>query len=487
MQNFVLMVAHDFGTGIFSRMLHQPYSLYLSRNSSQLLASAEKLQMLVSGVLMPIVQGAVAAVMALCIAALLFAIDAAMAAAAAGTVALLYTVVSTLAHRRLKANSGSMSEAATARMKTLQEGLGSIRDVLLDGSQPVFEEAFRRHDLRFRRAQALVWFMGAAPRYLIEAAGIVLIGLLALYMSSLPGGLAGAIPLLGALALGAQRLMPLLQLVYLAVSQLSGNLQILREMLAMLSAPVIAVPAPGAVATRPLERDIVFDSVSFCFEGRREWALREISLVIAKGERIGVAGTTGSGKSTFFDLIMALLDPTSGEIVIDGRPLDDDSRAGWQRQIAHVPQSIYLTDSSIASNIAFGEPEERIDLEKVRRSAARAQLDGFIQDLGEGYSTVVGERGVRLSGGQRQRIAIARALYKGASVLILDEATSALDEETERAVMESISTEQPDITILIAAHRASALSLCDRIIRFDKGRVAQDRPAEPAPPRTIRI
>ncbi|MDP8994565.1 MAG: ATP-binding cassette domain-containing protein [Pseudomonadota bacterium] len=484
MQQFVLMVAHDIGTGIFARMLRQPYSLYVSRNSSELLSSVEKLQMLVSSVLMPLVHGAVAAVMATAIAALLFAIDAGMAAAAAGTVGLLYVAITAAAHRRLKANSVRLAGASTARIKTLQEGLGSIRDVLLDGSQPVFEESFRRLDLSFRRAQALTWFLAAVPRYLIEAAGVVLIGLLALYMSAQPGGLVAALPLLGALALGAQRLIPLVQIVYTAVAQFAGNLQMLREMLALLRTPVLATPPPEEIPPVPFGREIAFERVSFRFEGRREWALRDVSLIIPKGARIGVVGATGSGKSTFFDLLMALLEPTEGEIRIDGRPLTDALRAGWQRRIAHVPQSIYLTDSSIASNIAFGEPEGKIDLARVREAARRAQIDAFVAGLPNGYETPVGERGVRLSGGQRQRIALARALYKGASVLILDEATSALDEETEAAVMAAISAEQPDITMLIAAHRPSALALCERILRFERGRLAEDRAAPALPVRT---
>ncbi len=470
-QNFVVLVAHDISTGIFARILRQPYSLYVSRNSSLVLASLEKLQILVSGVLLPLVQGCVAAVLVFCIGLLLFAIDPLMASAAAATMGLLYLALIAAFRRRLKANSTAVAGASTARMKTWREGIGSIRDILLEGSQPVFEDAFRRLDRQFRSGQSFAWFAAQAPRYVVEAAGIILIGLLALYMSARPGGVTSALPVLGALALGAQRLMPLVQQFYSGATLVTGNLQVLRDVLDLLQAPVVKSIPPSEAAPLPFAREIALEGVGFQFEGRSEWALSGIDLSIPKGSRVGLVGPSGSGKSTFFDLLMGLLEPTSGRIMIDGTPLSEENRNRWQRQIAHVPQSIYLTDSSIASNIAFGGPEDAIDHERVREAARRAQIHAFIEELPAGYDTRVGERGVQLSGGQRQRIAIARALYKRASVLIFDEATAALDEESEAGVVQAISESHPDITILIAAHRRSVFSCCDRIIRFDKGRL----------------
>lgn len=467
---FVLRLARDIGAAVFARMLRQPYSLYLSRHSSRLLTTPERLQALVAGLLMPIVQGFVALVMALVIAAFLVWLDAATAAIGAGAIGLFYIAVTAAGRRRLAESSKQAAEAQVARMKAIQEGLDSIRDVLLDGSQAVFEESFRRHDAALRKAQATVMFHSAAPRYLIEAAGIALIGLLAVSMSAGPGGLPAALPLLGALALGAQRLMPLIQQVYASAAQFSGNIQVLRDLLGLLESPVAAGPSSDSPAA-PLRREIAFDKVGFRFEGRDEWALADLDLVIPKGARIGFAGATGSGKSTFFDLVMGLLEPTSGTIRIDGEPLAAANRAGWQRGIAHVPQSICLIDSAIASNIAFGVRPEAIDMARVREAAVRAHVHDFIESLPAGFETPVGERGVKLSGGQRQRIALARALYKGASLLILDEATSALDDETEADVMEALAGLDPEMTILIAAHRASALVICDRIVRFDGGRI----------------
>jgi ABC-type bacteriocin/lantibiotic exporter with double-glycine peptidase domain len=219
------------------------------------------------------------------------------------------------------------------------------------------------------------------------------------------------------------------------------------------------------------QREIALDRVSFRYLGDRPMVLHEVTLTIQKGARVGFVGKTGSGKSTIVDLVMGLLKPTAGKIKIDGMELNPQNVRGWQSQIAHVPQAIYLADTSIAENIAFGMPETKIDLVRVRDAARRAELAEFIESLPDAYQTMVGERGIRLSGGQRQRIGIARALYKRASVLLFDEATSALDNETEAAVMRSIESLGRDLTMIIIAHRLSTVEICDRIFRLEDGRL----------------
>jgi ABC-type multidrug transport system fused ATPase/permease subunit len=227
---------------------------------------------------------------------------------------------------------------------------------------------------------------------------------------------------------------------------------------------------------KPLElrEAITFDKVSFTYPGRHDPALENISLSIERGSRVALVGPTGSGKSTLADLLMGLLEPAAGTIAVDGAALTRTNRRAWQRGIAHVPQAIFLADASIARNIAFGVPAADIDMERVVRAAATAQLDGFIASLPDGYETSVGERGVRLSGGQRQRLGIARAIYKDAPLLVLDEATSALDDETEVAVIEALDRlggEGP--TIVIIAHRRSTIEHCDCVARLDSGRLVE--------------
>lgn len=223
------------------------------------------------------------------------------------------------------------------------------------------------------------------------------------------------------------------------------------------------------------EKALEFRQVEFCHRGGVA-VLQGIDLSIRPGEWIGLVGATGSGKSTILDLMMGLLPPSRGEICVDGLPLEEpdhsiDRRPAWQRRLAHVPQSIFLADASIASNIAFGLPSDQIDWERLSWAAALAQAEDFITKLSQGFHTPVGERGVRLSGGQRQRLGIARALYKHADVLILDEATSALDTLTEQAVIDSLWRLGNGHTVVMVAHRLSTLERCHKIIELHGGSI----------------
>lgn len=473
-QDFVLKFGHEIGAEMFSRALRQPYSHYLDRNSSELLAAVEKVYTIVFAILIPLMQGAVSIVVALCIVILLFAIDPFAATAAAASVTLIYASIGVISRKRLARSSAIMLETTRSRYKTIQEGLGGIRDILLKQSQSVFNDAFRRQGERYRKAQATSVFISGAPRYILEAAGIVLIALLAVVISARPSGLIGAIPVLGTLALGAQRLLPLLQQAYAGWSQLAGNRDALADILALLAAPVITT-APRDISSPAthFQTDIRFEHVDFRY-GDGGYVLREVDLVISKGARLGIVGETGSGKSTLLDLLVGLLEPTNGEIRIDGHVLSDANLSNWQAQIAYVPQSIFLADGSIAANIAFGTAQADIDLGRARVAAQEAAASGFIERMPAGYDTVVGERGLRLSVGQRQRIGIARALYGPASLLIFDEATSALDKETESQVLRAITARGRDLTIITIAHSASALSGCKKIIRIEAGQVIED-------------
>lgn len=472
-QKFIFRLGHDIGAEIYRRTLWQPYGLIVQRNSIEVVAGIEKVQTAVFSVLLPLLQALISAFLATFIVAVLVVIDPFTAEAAALGLGVIYVLVSIVTRKLLRHNSHVINDLHTIRVKLIQEGLGGIRDIIIDQSQDVFDGNFRRLDSELRNAQAVNVFVSQAPRYVVESFGMILIALLAVYLSGAPGGVAAAIPVLGALALGAQRLLPLLQLVYAGWAQFSGSVGALHEVVRLLHVPVVtAAPRNAASAAAMFEESIVLDDVSFRY-ATGDYALRDLKLPVAKGQRIGILGQTGSGKSTLLDLLMGLLDPTEGCIRIDGRVLDNSNRADWQSLIAHVPQTIFLADGSIAANIAFGERPEHIDMDRVAAAAASARIDDFILSLPEGYATQAGERGVRLSGGQRQRIGIARALYKKAKVLILDEATSALDDQTEAGVMEALTSFGRDLTIFMIAHRLSTLAGCDRLVRLEAGRVVQ--------------
>lgn len=471
-QNFFFTLGHELSMGVYARVLHRPYARHVMENSAATMAAMQKVQFVLGNVLLPAAAGITAAVVAVFILAALIAIDAVTALIAAVCFGVLYALVSRFTRRRLYANSDTASHALKGRVQILQEGMGGIRDVLIDHSQPLFLAKFAAIDRQFSKAQATNQFLAAAPRFVVEAAGVVLIAVIAVFVSARPGGIAGALPMLGALALGAQRLLPLIQQTYFSWAQIYGHRAALVEVAALLAEP-LPDPAAHDLRPAPLSGTVTFRDVSFAYPGGRGTALSGIDLAIAPGARVGLVGPSGAGKSTFVDLLLGLLEPTGGAMLIDGQPLDETTRSAWQAAVAHVPQAIFLADGTIAENIAFGRSGEAIDHERMREAARLAELDAFISSLPQGYDTFVGERGVRLSGGQRQRIGIARALYKQARVLVLDEATSALDEATEAAVMQAVAQLPRELTLVIVAHRLSTLRVCQTIMRLEEGRLVQ--------------
>jgi len=471
-QRFVVGVGHDLAVESQRRILLQPYSFHIEQSSSAIIASLEKVSLLVFGVLQQAMQTAVAAVIGLCIMALLISIDAAAALAAFGVLALLYVLVSRLTARRLNQASEIVGTTYDQRVKLIQESLGGIRDLIIDQTQPLSIEEFRRADARYARSQASAMFIAGAPRFVIEAAALAFIAGLALVLSVRGGdGLGQSLPVLGAIALGGLRLLPLLQQAYAGWATMAANRSVIGQVLDLLRLPLPEEGGDVKVKPLPFTRSIELQAVSFSYPVRHEPAVDSVSLAIQRGEHLALSGRTGSGKSTLADLLMGLLEPARGRILVDGEPLTAASRRRWQSNIAHVPQSIFLVDASIARNIALSVHEDAVDPDRVRRSAEQAMLADFIATLPDGLETIVGERGVRLSGGQRQRLGIARALYKQAPLLVLDEATNALDEETESRLLANIFADK-NRTVLMITHRKSAAAQFDRVLVMEAGRIA---------------
>ena len=470
-QSFIFSVGHDLAMNIQRRILYQPYTFHTNHNTSTLVASLEKVATLAYYVLLQLMQAAIAAVVSLFIIAALIYIDPFTALVSAIAFTVIYLAVSAFSKSRLDRSSDVIGATWDDRVKIVQESLGGIRDVIIDSSQSVYLDAFRKADERFSTAKRDTAFIAAAPRFIIEAFGMALIATLAIVLASRQGGLAVALPVLGAIALGAQRLLPLLQQIYVSWSIAVGSQSLLEQVLELLRLPLDpAMSRP--VDPLPFNDRIRFADVSYVYQSRRGSAVDAATFEIRRGQRIALIGKTGSGKSTLADLLMGLLEPSAGAITIDGVRLTQENRRNWQRSIAHVPQAIFLADASIARNIALGSATDPFDLERVKEAARKAELDAFVEGLPEGYDTFVGERGIRLSGGQRQRLGIARAIYKQAPVLVLDEATSALDDATEAAVMKSLDQLGDEgLTIIMIAHRLSTVSRADVVIRLDDGRV----------------
>ncbi len=465
----------DLSVEAYRRTLYQPYAVHVARNSSEVISGiTNKVNGAVFGVLLPLLTLVSSILLLVAVMLVLIAIDPMAASVAAIGFGVSYGLITWVTRRELYRNGRRVVCEQTQVIKALQEGLGGIRDVLLDGTQPTYCDIYSRADYSLRRAQGNNSFIAGSPRFAMEALGMSLIVALAYGLSRQAGGIVAVLPALGALALGAQRLLPALQMGYSAWVSMAANHASLADTLELLDQPLPAEALLPAPAPLPFQDAIRFHAVRFRYASAGPWVLDDINLSIPKGARVGFVGSTGSGKSTTMDLLMGMLMPTEGEILIDGRPITGNHLRAWQRSIAHVPQSIFLADTTLAENIAFGVPRASIDLQRVQAAARQAQIADFIESRPEGYDAFVGERGIRLSGGQRQRIGIARALYKQASVLVFDEATSALDNATEQSVMDAIEGLSRDLTILIVAHRLSTVEYCDRLYRFEQGRVVSE-------------
>ncbi len=465
-------IACDLAVDAYWKTLHQPYEVHIDRNSNVVMSGVLEKVEAVSGSVVRSVQVLCGSVLTIgLITAAIITVDPVAASGVIAGLGFSYALIGQLTRRQLDRNSVIVARARTDRFKAVQEGLGGVRDILLDSSQDHFVRSYRRLDHGFRRAAGSSAIISTSPRFVMESLAMVVIAILAVLFSRGTGDVADSLPVLGAFALGGQRMLPAIQQGFFAWSNLTGSRATVLDAIEFLDQPVDeTMIAP--VVPLGLAEEIRFDQVSFRYLGGSEDVLHDVDLVIPRGARIGIVGETGSGKSTLLDLLMGLLEPTGGTVLIDGVPLDTLDRRRWMRTVAHVPQHLFLSDQSFAENIAFGSSDGRIDDARVREAARRARIDDFIEGRPSGFDELVGERGVRLSGGQRQRIGLARAFYRRSDVLVLDEATSALDTTTESKVIAGIGEAEADTTVIQVAHRLSTVESCDQIIELVDGRVA---------------
>jgi ABC-type multidrug transport system fused ATPase/permease subunit len=408
----------------------------------------------------------------------LLSIDPVVALAAAATVGGLYFAIFAALRPRLLWLGEQIVAANRARFRIANEASGGLKELKLLGLEEGYVRRFTVPSRARARYQAQQRAMAELPRYALEAAAFTaMIGMVLVLMLRHGGDLTGAIPVLGTFAFAAMRLLPAVQQIYFGFASLRAGRASLDALhadytsaMATLSRQALPV---AATARLPLQEALEIDGLHYRYPGAERPALRGVSLCIPARTTIGLVGGTGAGKTTLVDVMLGLLEPGSGTIRVDGQQLDQSTMRAWQQNIGYVPQVIYLTDATVAENIAFGLPPEQIDMARVERAARIAALHDFVvTELPDSYATFVGERGVRLSGGQRQRIGIARALYHDPALLIFDEATSALDTLTEKAVMDAVQTIRHDKTVVLIAHRLTTVRHCDRIYLLERGRVA---------------
>ena len=464
-QRFVFAVGHELATDIQRRVLLQPYSYHIWHNSSEVMASLEEVQVFVSAVVLQFMYAAAAAVMSFFVIVALVQVDGLITVVAILGIAAVYGGLALTARRMLQRNSEIVGSAFQNRVRAVQESLGAIRDVILGQYQKFHLEAFKVVDRRFARARTTTAFAAAAPRVIVESAVLIFLALLTLTIARRDGSLDSALPSLGALALGAQRLVPLVQQLYASWASLKAHRSLTERIAGLLRLPT-GLDENKRAGPLPFRDCVDINQISFTYPARTRPALSNVSLSIPRGSCVAFVGKSGSGKSTLADLLMGLLNPDSGQITVDGAILTPSNIRSWQMNIAHVAQTIFLADTTIAQNIAYGSSPDALDLCRVMEASRCAQLHDFVVGLPDAYNTTVGERGVRLSGGQRQRLGIARAIYKQLPVLVLDEATNALDQRTEAAVLHALTNRRAH-TIIVIAHRVSKAFRPDVMLQLD--------------------
>lgn len=383
-----------------------------------------------------------------------------------------YLISYALVKRHLTNNGIIVSTANTNRFRLMHEGFGGIKDLLLIGNKKYFVNKFKTNGKKLAYAQGSTLAFSQVPRYFMELVAFSAMIILILALLKLNGGLVSqALPILSVYALAGFKLLPALQQIYGSIATIKGGVPAFESIKPDLIASKATKPNPKQHTQQLTVGDIQLNNISFTYPQKKQPALDSISLCIAKNSIVGFVGESGSGKSTIIDIILALIQPQTGELKIGDTAINQSNKNAWQKYIGFVPQSIFLSEGSILENIAFGIEKEEINLEKVRQAASLARLDELIDSLENGLNTKVGERGIQLSGGQRQRIGIARALYNNAEVLVFDEATSALDGITEKYIMDAIHDLSGQRTIIMIAHRLKTVKKCHQIFVLDKGKL----------------
>jgi len=464
-------VTKRLGRTLFENYLKQPFTFHLQRNSATLIRNSQNSASVMSGTIDPILSIAADALVTTGMMVLLLVIE------PKGTIiTILVFALSSFALRRFSSRRIRLwGEAQNFHkgkiIQHLQQGFGGVKDVKILGRENYFVTQYSDHLdgnanvlRRFSLAQAV-------PRFGLEI--LMMIGLASLVSTMVLSGqeLTGILPVLGLFGAAAFRLLPAVNRSILSAQTINLNRPLVDGVAADLGLS-ISTASTNNVHSH-LASSISVQDLSFSYEMTSTQALTGVSIEISRGEAVGLVGPSGSGKSTLVDILLGLLEPTSGRVLIDGSDIHDNLR-GWQDQIGYVPQSIFLTDDTLRRNVAFGLPKDQIDDNALTSAIRSAQLEDFVASLPDGLDTIVGERGVRLSGGQRQRIGIARALYNNPDVLVLDEATSSLDTDTEHGVMQAVQALQGEKTVIIVAHRLSTVEYCDRLYRLENARIVDE-------------
>jgi ABC-type multidrug transport system fused ATPase/permease subunit len=473
---FTWMRNHSLSKRLLASYLHRPYVFFLAQNTSTLGRNIlAEVQNAVNGVLLPSMQIVSNGLIALVILGYLMLVDPFIAVMVGGLLGILYGAIYYVLRRRLRTIGRERLEANRLRYKIATEAFGTMKTVKTLGVESFFADRYAVPSFRFADRSAQNAVIGVIPRYALETLAFGGILVIVLYLLSTQRGLGQMLPLLGVYAFAGYRMMPALQSIFTAFTRIrfaEASLEVLEDDLKEAARMPKRERQAGTGPPLGLTQALELKSVTFRYPGTSSPAVRNISMRVPAGASVAIVGPTGSGKTTIVDLILGLLNPEEGEVLVDGRRIDDAGHRAWLNSVGYVPQEIYLQDDTVTRNIAFGVADRAIRRADVERAARVAQIHDFITtELPEGYETIVGERGIRLSGGERQRIGIARTFYHNPSVMVLDEATSALDGATEDRLYRALQGDDKTITLIIIAHRLSTVKDCQALFVVDAGRI----------------
>jgi len=481
---YVSMRNYTLSRRLLHSYLDRPYSFFLGRNSADLSKNIlSEIGQVIGGLLMPGLQLLASVILTLLIVVVLLVIDPLLAVLIAAGTGGIYGVIYMLSRGYLAQIGKKRVLANRARYQSATEVLRGIKEIKLLGKEDVFLKQYAASSKRFAVYQANSAAIASIPRYALEVMTFGAILSATLYLLTTRGTLQEAIPMLGLYVFAGYRLVPAFSNIFSGVTTIRFSVAALDNLYDELVSADDA-PTTGENSGHQQHREdrlilkqrLELEEATFYYPGTTKPALDQVSLTIDANTTVGLVGETGSGKTTTVDILLGLLVPQAGKLLVDKVDIYDGWMRAWQNNLGYVPQFIYLSDDTVAGNIAFGVPKENIDNKAVQRAASIAHIHDFIEtELPQNYDTYVGEQGVRLSGGQRQRIGIARALYHNPGVLVLDEATSSLDSQTERSVMDAIYSLSHQKTIIIISHRSTTVEGCDRIYFFARGQIVESR------------
>ncbi len=467
-----VLCGNDLSRLAYTKTIYQPFEIHINRNSGDVISSiVNNVNITVFGVLYMVLLFVSSLIFTIAILGGILIIDPIISLIALATLCFFYIPISIFLKGRLERNSKVVDLGQKKIVRFIQEALGGIRNLILDKSHDFFIKKYNEIDFNLRDAVAENKFLGSVPRYVIEALVVILMALLGLYYAYQPNGMNEGLPILGFIALASQKLIPNMQQIYRCYASIAGSKENLDDTLEILNQELIT--NDDSLSSQKIINDfkkLSLQNISFRYSKGEPLIFNDISLDIYKGEKVGIVGITGGGKSTLIDLILGLLKPESGQILIDENNMENVKNS-WQKMISHVPQDVYYSDDSFAKNIAFGTDIKNLNQDKLINASKDAFILDYILQQDDKFEHILGESGVQLSGGQKQRLGIARALYKDSNIIIFDEATSALDEKTEKDVVNSIQAIDSKKTVLIIAHRLSTIKHADRIVCVENGKI----------------